>query len=83
MHKKTKYSPACGAPRSADQLLRNAGDGCSKVQLFWASNIVAAQRNKRDVRSFVFGLTCFMGYLKGKACKDQGFPVMEPQLYAS
>ncbi|KAK7199694.1 Mannitol dehydrogenase-like protein [Novymonas esmeraldas] len=70
-------------PAIADQLLRIAGDGCSKVQVFWTNNVVAVLKNKRDVSNFAFGLACFLEYLNGKDCKGQSFPVIEPKLDAS
>lgn len=67
-------------PAIADQLLRIAGDGCSKVQVFWTNNVVAVLKNKRDVDNFAFGLACFIEYLKGVDCKGEQFPVIEPKL---
>ncbi|KPA84606.1 putative mannitol dehydrogenase [Leptomonas pyrrhocoris] len=67
-------------PAIADQLLRIAGDGCSKVQVFWTNNVVALLKNKRDLSNFAFGLACFLAYLEGKDCKGATFPVIEPKL---
>ncbi|KPI90878.1 putative mannitol dehydrogenase [Leptomonas seymouri] len=67
-------------PAIADQLLRIAGDGCSKVQVFWTNNIVALLQSKRDLRNFAFGLACFLAYLEGKDCEGETFPVVEPKL---
>lgn len=70
-------------PAIADQLLRVAGDGCSKVQVFWTNTIVALLKNKRDVSNFAFGLASFIEYLNGKDCKGKSFPVIEPKLDAA
>jgi sorbose reductase len=67
-------------PAIADQLLRIAGDGCSKVQVFWTNTIIALLKEKRDVSNFAFGLACFLAYLEGKDCNGKTFPVVEPKL---
>ncbi|RNE99513.1 polyol:NADP oxidoreductase [Trypanosoma conorhini] len=63
-----------------DQLLRVAGDGCSKLQVFWASNIAAVLRGGRDHARFAFGLAAFLETLKGQSENGGSFPVFEPKL---
>lgn len=67
-------------PAIADQLLRIAGDGCSKVQVFWANNVVAVLERGSGFENFAFGLACFIEYLHGKDCKGKDFEVFEPKL---
>lgn len=69
-------------PAIADQLLRIAGDGCSKVQVFWTENMkaVVSQPEKSKLDFFAFGLATFIEYLHGKDCLGQSFPVIEPKL---
>lgn len=77
----------------ADQLLRIAGDGTSKVQVFWANNVMAVMTRSEKLRAsgkandaalgldnFAFGLACFLLYLKGKDCFNKIYPVVEPKL---
>ncbi|KAL7709662.1 mannitol dehydrogenase [Lotmaria passim] len=70
-------------PSIADQLLRIAGDGCSKVQVFWTNNVIALLEQKRDVSNFAFGIACFLKYLEGKDCNGATFAVVEPKLNPS
>eukprot|EP00796_Vickermania_ingenoplastis_P002478 gene2478-1548_t len=69
-------------PAIADQLLRIAGDGCSKVQVFWTENVkaIVSQPDKKKLNYFAFGLACFIEYLYGKDCKGGSYPVIEPKL---
>lgn len=79
---KTKVLSRFKNPAIADQLLRIAGDGCSKVQVFWTENMkaVLSQPNTRLLEYFAFGLATFIEYLHGKDCKGASFPVIEPKL---
>ena len=67
-------------PSIADQLLRIAGDGCSKVQVFWTNNVIALLEQKRDVSNFAFAIACFLKYLEGTDCNGATFAVVEPKL---
>ncbi|KEG10349.1 polyol:NADP oxidoreductase [Trypanosoma grayi] len=63
-----------------DQLLRVAGDGCSKVQVFWTVTITAVLKDKRDHSRFAFGIAAYIEMLKGKDENGRVFPVVEPKL---
>ena len=64
----------------ADQLLRIAGDSCSKVQVFWTNTVIALLEQKRDLSNFAFAIACFLAYLEGKDCNGASFDVVEPKL---
>lgn len=63
-----------------DQLLRVAGDGCSKVQVFWTENVTAVLRGKMDPSRFAFGIAAYLEMLRAKDEKGNAIPVFEPNL---
>ncbi|RNF01497.1 polyol:NADP oxidoreductase [Trypanosoma rangeli] len=63
-----------------DQLLRVAGDGCSKVQVFWTNNLTAILQEGRDHARFAFGLAAFLEALRGRSENGKTFPVFEPKM---
>lgn len=78
----------------ADQLLRIALDGTSKVQVFWANNIIAVLKRAQALKKqrggkaprdlglhhFAFGLASFLVYLDGVDANGKKYPVIEPKL---
>ncbi|ORC86283.1 polyol:NADP oxidoreductase [Trypanosoma theileri] len=63
-----------------DQLLRVAGDGCSKVQVFWTENVTAVLRKRMDPSLFAFGIAAYLEMLRGKDEKGNEIPIFEPTL---
>jgi mannitol 2-dehydrogenase len=67
----------------ADQLLRVAHDGASKIPIFHGKTIGALAEGAGDMRREALLLACFRQYLTGLDDNGDGFPVHEPQLDAA
>jgi mannitol 2-dehydrogenase len=67
----------------ADQLLRVAHDGASKIPIFHGKTIEVLADGARDMRREALLLASFQQYLTGLDDKGDRFPVHEPQLDAA
>nr|WP_057927176.1 mannitol dehydrogenase family protein [Burkholderia ambifaria] len=64
----------------ADQLLRIAHDGVSKIPVFHSRTLRALVDEGRDIRREAFFLACFQRYFKGIDDQGNAFEVHEPRL---
>lgn len=67
-------------PAMADQTLRIASDGSSKVQVFWTETARKLLEGKRDVKYLAFGIAAYLEMLRGKAEDGTTFEPIEPTL---
>lgn len=65
-------------PAMADQTLRIASDGTSKVQVFWTETIRRLIEGKRDLKHMAFGMAVYLEMLKGKAENGETYSPIEP-----
>ena len=65
-------------PAMADQTLRIASDGCSKIQVFWTETMRRAIENKRDMTRLVFGIASYLEMLRGKDQNGKAYEPIEP-----
>jgi mannitol 2-dehydrogenase/sorbose reductase len=72
-----------GNPAVADQLLRVAQDGASKIPVFHAKTIETLVREERDMRREALLLACFQDYLAGVDDRGEVFMVDEKKLTAA
>ena len=61
-----------------DQTLRIAGDGCSKIQVFWTDTVRKALEGKRDIARIAFGMAAYLEMLRGVNEKGDHYTPNEP-----
>ncbi len=67
-------------PALADQVVRLAHDGASKIPVFCTDTIAALVAQGRDARGLAFLLACFHLYLRGVDEQGVAYTVREPSL---
>ncbi|CAI9121571.1 mannitol dehydrogenase family protein [Brytella acorum] len=65
-------------PAMADQTLRIASDGSSKIQVFWTDTIRKALQNKGDLTRIAFGMAAYLEMLRGVNEKGESYKHSEP-----
>lgn len=65
-------------PAMADQTLRIASDGTSKIQVFWTETIRRLIEGGRDLRHMAFGIAAYLEMLRGKDEKNGTYQPIEP-----
>jgi mannitol-1-phosphate/altronate dehydrogenase len=70
-------------PGINDQLLRVAGDGASKIEVFHGKTIQELIEGSRPLDREAFLLACYVRYLGGRDDLDAAYPVHEPALEES
>ena len=61
-----------------DQTLRIAGDGSSKIQVFWTDTVRKALEGKRDIARIAFGMAAYLEMLRGVNEKGDHYTPNEP-----
>ncbi|QDH17202.1 mannitol dehydrogenase family protein [Swingsia samuiensis] len=61
-----------------DQVLRVAGDGSSKIQVFWTETVRQALEKKNDISRIAFGIAAYLEMLRGKNEKGETYEPNEP-----
>mgnify|MGYP001233289962 CR=1 FL=1 len=61
-----------------DQTLRIAGDGSSKIQVFWTDTVRKALEGKSDVARIAFGMAAYLEMLRGVNEKGDHYTLNEP-----
>ncbi|KAH9597909.1 Mannitol dehydrogenase [Trypanosoma melophagium] len=78
---KDKILSRFGDAGMGDQILRVAGEGCAKVQVFWTENVTAILKNKiMDCSRLAFGIAAYSEMLREKDEKGNTIPVFETNL---
>lgn len=65
-------------PAMADQTLRIAGDGSSKIQVFWTETVRQAIQGKHDLSRVAFGIASYLEMLRGQDEKGKRYEISEP-----